>query len=205
MQDKIAEQLSAYLDGELNADEQRFLARRLAADEQAREQLSRYHRISAVIRGDYHAQSDQLADRVSSALANEPEHEALDTPTTPNAKRWSWLVQPVAGMAIAASVALGIVAVYPIIADNLSSPSINTSEVAQAPSDAGARSASGALAQVGSQSVPQAQSLSANTRLDAAQRHRLNPYFVNHSEHASSTRLGGTLKYIRIVGHDTNQ
>lgn len=205
MQDKIAEQLSAYLDGELSADEQRFLARRLAADEQAREQLGRYHQISAVIRGDYNAQSDQLAARVSSALADEPEHELLDAPTTSTPKRWNWLVQPVAGIAIAASVALGIVAVYPIIADNLSAPSSATTEVAQAPSDAGVRSASGALAQVGGQAPHTAQPMSADARLDAAQRHRLNPYFVNHSEHASATRLGGTLKYIRIVGHDTNQ
>jgi len=203
MQDKTAEQLSAYLDGELNADERRFLARRLAADEQAREQLGRYHRISAVIRGDYRVDTDHLAARVASAIAEESTHQSTDAAAASGENRWNWLLQPVAGLAIAASVALGIVAVYPLVSDNLAGESARSVEVTQASNNAGVRSASGSLSQVGQRSSTQTKVTT--TRLNAAQRHRLNPYFVNHSEHASGTQLGGTLKYIRIVGHDTNR
>lgn len=203
MQDKTAEQLSAYLDGELSADGRRFLARRLAADEQAREQLGRYHRISAVIRGDYRVETDHLATRVASAIAEEPPHQNIEHAAGSSENRWNWLLQPVAGLAIAASVALGIVAVYPLVSDNPSGKSATTVEVTQASNNPSVRSASGVLSQVGQQASAQTQATTA--RLNAAQRHRLNPYFVNHSEHASGTQLGGTLKYIRIVGHDTNR
>ncbi len=73
MTDRVKEQLSAFLDGELPDPESALLLKRLERDDDLRGALSRYSLIGAVLRtdGDVPA-ARQVAARVSAAIAREP-------------------------------------------------------------------------------------------------------------------------------------
>ena len=200
MQDDSLEQLSAFVDGELGRDESRFLRRRVEADPALRERLIRYHAVNAAARGDYVPGADRLADRVSEALRDEPSHEnaAGDARQDRGWRRLSPILQPVGGVALAASVALGLVVAWPMVSGP-SQPSQPSMDVAVRVS---AEPAAGSLSRVGGEgSVEPGIAASGDTEV----RRRLSPYFVNHSEHAATGRLGGTLKYARIVSHDADR
>lgn len=106
MTERIKEQLSAFLDGELPDPESALLLKRLERDDDLRGALSRYSLIGAVLRseGDVPA-ARQVAARVSAAIAREPTRTA----------GFSWLPgrvalgRSVAGIAVAAGVAFGAV------------------------------------------------------------------------------------------------
>ncbi|MEA9556093.1 sigma-E factor negative regulatory protein [Xanthomonas nasturtii] len=94
------QQLSALVDGELNADESRFLLRRLAHDEELAGCHERWQLCGDVLRGAASAPAPlDFAARVRSAIADEPAPQAQPAPRS--AARWRWG----GGAAIAASVA----------------------------------------------------------------------------------------------------
>ncbi|MRH77737.1 hypothetical protein GH984_03375 [Spiribacter sp. C176] len=191
MAGKQHEQISAYVDGELNADEQRFLWRHLAANPQARAHLIQLHEIKAALHRERVAGASSIADRVKTALADEAAHS---TPNAPERRfRLSPLFQPIAGLAIAASVALGLVAVWPVTGLGPTAPT--TPSVASAPPPM-----LSPTLPVSPAANPRASVVGATGNADVRQ--RLSPYFINHSEHAASGQLGGTLQYARIVGYD---
>ena len=106
MTDRIKEQLSAFLDGELPDPESALLLKRLERDDDLRGALSRYSLIGAVLRSDGDVPAArQVAARVSAAIAREPTRIG----------RLAWLPgrvalgRGVAGIAIAAGVAFGAV------------------------------------------------------------------------------------------------
>jgi sigma-E factor negative regulatory protein RseA len=106
MTDRIKEQLSAFLDGELPDPESALLLKRLERDDELRGALSRYSLIGAVLRSDGDVPAArQVAARVSAAIAREPARGARFV-------RWpgrdAWL-RAAAGVAVAAGVALGAV------------------------------------------------------------------------------------------------
>ena len=74
---KLLEQLSAWMDGELPADEARFLQRRLHNDSALREQWERWQIASACLRGQPVRRVDaDLADRIAAGIgeaANDPQ------------------------------------------------------------------------------------------------------------------------------------
>lgn len=73
MTDRIKEQLSAFLDGELPDPESALLLKRLERDDDLRGALSRYSLIGAVLRSDGDVPAArQVAARVSAAIAREP-------------------------------------------------------------------------------------------------------------------------------------
>jgi len=100
MNKESKEHLSSLMDGEVSRETGRFLVRRLGADGDLRETWSRYHLIRDCLRhqeGQF-AQAD-LSSRVRVALTDEP----------PAANRPGWKktwLKPVAGAAVAASVAM---------------------------------------------------------------------------------------------------
>jgi anti-sigma factor RsiW len=106
MTERIKEQLSAFLDGELPDPESALLLKRLERDDDLRGALSRYSLIGAVLRseGDVPA-ARQVAARVSAAIAREPTRIG----------KLAWLPGRVAlgrgvvGIAVAAGVAFGAV------------------------------------------------------------------------------------------------
>ena len=73
MTDRIKEQLSTFLDGELPDQETALLLKRLERDDELRGALSRYSLIGAVLRNDGDVPAArQVAARVSAAIAREP-------------------------------------------------------------------------------------------------------------------------------------
>ncbi|EKQ60665.1 hypothetical protein Xlen_11125 [Xanthomonas campestris pv. leeana] len=94
------QQLSALVDGELSADESRFLLRRLAHDEELAGCHERWQLCGDVLRGAASAPAPlDFAARVRGAIADEPAPQAQ--PAARPGARWRWG----GGAAIAASVA----------------------------------------------------------------------------------------------------
>jgi sigma-E factor negative regulatory protein RseA len=106
MTDRIKEQLSAFLDGELPDPESALLLKRLERDDELRGALSRYSLIGAVLRSDGDVPAArQVAARVSAAIAREPSRGARFV----RLPRREAFLRGVAGVAVAAGVALGAV------------------------------------------------------------------------------------------------
>ncbi|HWN06347.1 MAG TPA: sigma-E factor negative regulatory protein [Steroidobacteraceae bacterium] len=106
MTDRIKEQLSAFLDGELPDPESALLLKRLGRDDELRGALSRYSLIGAVLRSDGDVPAArQVAARVSAAIAREPARVAgfVRLPGR------DVFLRGAAGFAVAAGVALGAV------------------------------------------------------------------------------------------------
>lgn len=122
------EQISALSDGELPDAEMEFLLRLAGRDEEVAGQVGRY----AVIREALHRNlpdhvDTSLAARVSAAIEDEPAHA---TPSKSGIMSRRWL-RPVGGAAIAASVALIAIAVWP---QQSTSPDTDVVQTATAPS-----------------------------------------------------------------------
>ncbi|MDH3953304.1 MAG: sigma-E factor negative regulatory protein [Gammaproteobacteria bacterium] len=100
-------QVSAFVDGELPDNEADLLVRRLSQDADLRQQVSEYLAIGRVMRGEYTVQGgNALRERVAAELEERPLQEPADTVV---AKQPSRYVRPVAGAAIAATVALAAI------------------------------------------------------------------------------------------------
>ncbi|MCH5375665.1 MAG: sigma-E factor negative regulatory protein [Planctomycetes bacterium] len=100
MSKEVREHLSCLMDGEISRETSRFLVRRLDADEELCATWARYHLVRDCLR--HHEgglASSDLCKRVSQAL----ESEAPQTPVRRLPMAW---LKPVAGVAVAASVAL---------------------------------------------------------------------------------------------------
>jgi sigma-E factor negative regulatory protein RseA len=106
MTDRIKEQLSAFLDGELPDPESALLVKRLERDDELRGALSRYSLIGAVLRSDGDVPAArQVAARVSAAIAKEP-FRGVSFIRIPSR---DVVLRAAAGLAVAASVAFGAV------------------------------------------------------------------------------------------------
>lgn len=177
MKDRLHEQLSALVDEELTDQEQALLLKRLATDAGLQARLSRYQLISDTLQNHLPRQIDPaFSNRVQAALAAEP--PARVRSGIPRA-----LVKPVAGVAIAASVAM--VAVLSLQSLRQDHPDAAPAlAVAPAVPDRG-----GYLrAELPPPSAPLAQGLDV--------------YLVNHNEYAANRGMQGMLPYVRIVGQE---
>ncbi len=91
----LQEQLCAWMDGELPADEARFLQRRLQNDPALRAQWERWQLASACLRGQpVRTMPADLCDRVAAAIESEPEPARRP--------RWPWLAATAAALLVAA-------------------------------------------------------------------------------------------------------
>ncbi len=184
MNDEIREQLSALADDELDEVERPLLLGRLARDRKLREILGRYQLISEVMRGAAGQTATLgIADRVKRVL----EHEVAPPPAGSKADRggMSWW-KPVAGFAIAASVAL--VAVLTVVS------------VRQPAVESGPQLAS-------KQETPQKTEVAQGQwdRVEPGIDKRVAAYLVNHNEYAASRAVQGVMPYVRIVGYENNR
>lgn len=110
MTDRIKEQLSTFLDGELPEPETALLLKRLERDDELRGALSRYSLIGAVLRNDGDAPAArQVAARVSAAIAREP----LRVSAFVRLPQREVLLRSLGGLAVAATVAFGAVLLVP--------------------------------------------------------------------------------------------
>ena len=107
MTDSVQEQLSACLDGELPQRELALLAKRVGQDRELGASMARYAVISETLRtGKPLAISPEFAQRVMARIQDEPAPQAQIAPAreAPAAATLRFL-RPVAGLAVAASVA----------------------------------------------------------------------------------------------------
>jgi len=101
MTERIKEQLSAFLDGELPEPESALLLKRLERDDDLRGALSRYSLIGAVLRGDGDVPAArQVAARVSVAIAREPAGRLWGFMNSRSAA----VLRPLVGLGVAAGV-----------------------------------------------------------------------------------------------------
>ena len=108
MSEKTREHISSLMDGEISRETSRFLVRRLGSDEELCATWARYHLVRDCLRHqDGSLSGEDLCSRVNRALQDE------QAPAPVRRLSLGWL-KPVAGTAIAASVALvAVLAVGP--------------------------------------------------------------------------------------------
>jgi len=102
MNETLKQQISAYVDGELPSNESELLVRRLSQDAELRALAAEYMAIGRAVRGERGIPGlDGLRARIAGELGEAtPPEQVFEEPA---AKR---IIRPVAGVAIAASVAL---------------------------------------------------------------------------------------------------
>jgi sigma-E factor negative regulatory protein RseA len=193
MSDEIREQLSALADDELNDVEQPLLLGRLQRDAELRACLGRYQLIGEVMRGTGATATLGIAGRVQQALAG-------DMPVSARASEQMALWKPVAGLAVAASVALVAVLTVTSVNENPANnvPALATADLAPVV----------APVLTPGPAVTQVSDISGDPRwdrLDPSIDKRLSGYLVNHNEYAASRGVQGVMPYVRIVGHDTSE
>src|SRR5690606_34329775 len=102
MNDALRMQVSAFVDGELAENETELLLRRLSQDAALRQLVAQYLTIGRALRGEREIPGmADLRGRIAAALGEEQPSETLPATAGPG---FRWL-RPVAGMAVAATVA----------------------------------------------------------------------------------------------------
>jgi negative regulator of sigma E activity len=183
MTEQISDQISAFIDDELSAEESALLVRRFERDPNAREQALRYTIIGAALRGELlDPHPSLLQRRIAAALSG-----AAPPAVARQAPHWSRRVaRPLLGFGIAAAVAVAAIGTLRLVNDAPVAP--NGTAIVSAPLQA--RDPVVAPSYV----VPQ----------DAAPAGpvippiRLTNYLIHHSEYAS--RLGRTSVRSNVVG-----
>ncbi len=183
MTDKIDEQMSSLMDDELAPSEQPLLLRRLCGDDALKQRWERFHLIRDALHHELPIGVDRgLADRISLALESEPGLHSRSTPLL------SRILRPVAGLAIAASVAtLAILGVRELDGARGVGAGQEVATVAR-----NAATPSSYVRVGGIRWNMQKPEIEA----------RLNGFLVNHNEYSSETNLQGMLHYVRIAGYD---
>lgn len=109
MTDSIQEQVSAFMDGELEDEASELFIRRLCKDSSMRDAASSYSVIGAAMRDELRADTASLRARVSAALGD----AAVEAPPAEPQAKSGWLpLRSVAGVGLAAAV--GMVALVAI-------------------------------------------------------------------------------------------
>lgn len=171
MTEEIDEQISAFMDDELSAEESAFLVRRLESDAAARSQFIRYATIGSALRGDLLlADSTVLRRRIQESIAGRvPDPARLSSASTRRAR----FGRSVAGFGVAALVAvLALIGLRNINGSALGDP--GGSRVADEPSV----ELSAPVSYVVPPELPQARVIEAPIRLTN--------YLVQHGSFAST-------------------
>jgi len=106
MNDSIKTQVSAYIDGELPANEAELLLRRMSQDHELRQQAAEYLAMGRVLRGERSVPGiEKLRQRISDELDDKSAQQESDAPDSAGSR----YVRPLAGFAIAATVALAAI------------------------------------------------------------------------------------------------
>ncbi len=179
MSEQIHDQVSAFIDDELSAEECAFLVRRFERDPESRTRLVRYSLIGSALRGELHQpHPDLLRRRVQDALNGAPAaaRQPAATPLPPQRAGHARWTRPAIGLGVAASVAV----VSVLVVRNLNQP-----EVAGSAPDT-----------VFSSIVPadSAQPVQVSTPVPPI---RLTNYMLHHGEYA---RLSRTSVHSTVVG-----
>ena len=184
MSDTIKEQISALVDGELPDAERELLQRRLSSDDELRGTWQRYHLIRDAMREDL---PEYISRTTDTNYTGQDNKTATDDNTPVASSILHRLARPVAGFAIAASVAM--LAVVGVLYNNdsltpPSTPAIATSEPAQLPDNFVV--------------VPRSGWTSARPAVVS----HLNGYLVDHSNYSGFGASQSIIPYSRVAGYD---
>ena len=103
MNDAIQMQISAFVDGELPDNEADLLLRRMSQDGALRQKVAEYLAIGRALRGETSVPGvDRMHERVSAAIDDKP----LDEVSATTGSKPARAIRPLAGAAVAATVAL---------------------------------------------------------------------------------------------------
>ncbi|HEX7046933.1 MAG TPA: sigma-E factor negative regulatory protein [Gammaproteobacteria bacterium] len=184
MNDKLLEQVSALADGELSTHEAELLLARMERDAELRDAWERYHLAGEAMRGGLaRVHHHDFAAGVAAAIAE----DTVPAKTTISGAAIQRALRPVAGFAVAASVAM--LAVF-------------TLQMPQQDSSLGEVVPQGDSIPV---AVPRmrAEAVDFSGVRSEALQNQLRGYLLNHSEHTRSPRIRGVMPYVQIAAHDT--
>jgi len=199
MSDKPTEKLSALVDGELGARSAAEAIDVLLESNELQVHWSRYHLVRDVLRHKvYPDAGGKLCERVRRCLADEPRyfprHRLLSW-------RWRETLRPLAGVALAATVA-----VVAILAVRGPGQLPDQPKTARAPSARVAASSAPAILPVSTTTQgefrPEALRRLQWNSTEPAVVDRLTGYLVDYNEHVGGP-MTGMHPYARIVGYDT--
>jgi negative regulator of sigma E activity len=166
MNEGIRMQVSAFVDGELPDNEADLLLRRMSQDVELRKEVAEYLAIGRLTRGEAGlAGADRLHERIAAAIDDRPADDGNSAGATITTA--SRAIRPLAGIAIAASVAL--VAVFTLQ---------QTTGIDELPVD---------------EPLPLANEVVPN--IDA-QQERQRQYFLNHAESSSQLGASGMISRV---------
>jgi sigma-E factor negative regulatory protein RseA len=176
------EHISCLMDGEITRETGRFLVRRLGADAALSATWARYHLVRDCLR---HQEGGLAGESLASRVRQAIENESL--PARPNRVGGAWL-RPVAGVAVAASVALmAIVAVGPT--NQATQPAESTlAETADTPAFTSPQSL-----------TPAPVSQTASLHGVSSGESRMNAYLLRHYQAAGLNGSKGFVTFVPIV------
>ncbi len=193
MKDNLHENLSALVDDNLSEQERDQLIAQIAHDDELLATWSRYHLIKDTLQGHVHEYTTRnLAASISQQLEQEP------VVLAPKARKTVSWQRPLAGFAIAASVALvAVLGVRNIDSGNGTAPV----QVAQLETPASVTVTPDPQALISPQSSsPATVEFVAAGPDNNPSGARLKSYLVNHYERKSNF---GMLPYVRMIGYET--
>ena len=210
------EQLSALLDDFRDREEDRAALTELQSDVNQQYTLQRYGMIGDAMRNELpqHVQLDFSA-RVRSAISAEQSHSASAVEQRRQnrvSSWWSSLFKPLAGLAVAASVAVVAVTLMPVQQPSGEQPAVVASTAdlatqARVEQFASRPVANGALLVSGNAPRVMHDNLGGTQwkikRGEADIQTRLNAYLINHNEHSNT--LNGIIPQARVVGFDAQR
>jgi sigma-E factor negative regulatory protein RseA len=193
MNSNHGETISALLDGELvDPAAQRTIDALLQGDPEDRARFGRYRLIGDLMRGEAVVVSSELATRVHERLREEP-HILV-----PPRRQRTWL-RPVAGAALAASVAAGAVMVAPQLLGPADQPP-GAAQLASVPVATAVP-----INRVAAVEGAAAQSMAGQGRwhtLNGEMAERLNRMVLEHHEFGGRTGINGPVAHIGLVSYD---
>jgi sigma-E factor negative regulatory protein RseA len=204
MSDTLKEHMSALLDGELGPRPASETIDVLLKDDALLVHWSRYHVVRDVLRHKvYPDAGDTLRDRMRRCLADEPMHFPARRLLS---QRWRNALKPIAGLALAASVAVVAILAVRGLGQLPGQAETALAPFTQAPSTRVAANAGAGIIPA-SAINPDGFRPSGLKRLqwntsEPGVADRLNGYLLNHSERLGSP-ISGMHPYARIVGYDT--
>ncbi|WP_116365162.1 sigma-E factor negative regulatory protein [Parahaliea mediterranea] len=192
MTERMRESLSALMDGEADELELERVLKQIGEDGELRATWVRYHAVQAVI--GKQAVPDLSID-ISAGV-----RDAIAQPATTGSRRWQGLLRPVAGFAVAASVATTVVLGGQQLASLNGSPATAEADVAMGMAPVGLVNSLGATsvrASFGTQSVPVLQPATGTAYSELA-RQRMQRFAQEHAEQAALNTPQGMLPFARV-------
>lgn len=206
--------LSALLDEYRHSDEDKIALSELQSDVNLQYTQQRYQMIGDVMRKELpDSIQPDFAALVKAQIAQEPslnvQVESSPESEQPLSRWWSFLFKPVAGLAIAASVALVTVSSLQVqnSSDNPSeSVAANDGSQARVEQLAKTPMVNNAVRVSGNPAAVSTKPNGTNWKIKRGKQDvqdKLNTYLINHNEHSSSMR--GIIPQARVVGFDAQR